>query len=908
MSEILASLGLGSDEQKIYKTLLVSGQLTAGEIRAITKLTSSMVDSTLGKLVEQGLVRSVPGMSERYAALLPVKKVKEGLDQSIMELSTVTRELDESSKSTSSALDQINQESLQKLDASLESSRGVISEMYENATKELTDEKTKTESQITQTSESRQQVVKQYLGETQGQVNSLIDSTVEKAEDQTTTAKEAVNRTATELVDTTILPDREFEVNTTPLDSFPTTVTTEMNAYRTDIEGSLSSQQDKSAELINQTFASYEAGIADLEKSMDTTSASFINASTGFGNRVGEQVAEIKSSIVSQKEALSLQKGASEGVIDSQKSFTEEIGQKFSDLIDKGTQDLQANVNAEYLKLNEEVTGLRSETQQSVTSTSTELNQTENKLSEFFVGQLQRQEAEIKESLQTHFQQILSQLQSKVSDVHTAFSAQMTEELQTLKAFREATLKASLERSNGRLNQVEEQFKAVQNQQISDLYAANEQLKNVLNTMKDQLGSKSEELLSSNTAVFERVNTQLSKQGESWDVLKSNFDSSLNQVVEEQKRLVAEAKTQLAEDKQTISQLISSLGESHTSLTATNITQVNELTSRILSNITEKTQGLKSEVLSSSEKFNQEYKTAMNSLLQSFRGSVQKAMEQYSNLVTSIGSESKLTLETQKSKMTEMMQKMNEDMEQLFLNSLGVQNKLVENSISFLTLQSNELKTLSVSNLDLIKQVLSQAGNEQVDKLKGQLNSFQQAFDQSSHRITQASTQLSMALEGVGSLIQMTETPTIKTSHLIGKEAIIEHISDMIGRVKSKMTILVPDINMINENQLSQLPSTKQITLVSYIDEETDREWIDRMHNLTVNVTLRTLQKGGLGGTVPDFVGAEREGEEILLGTIDEGNNDFVAIISSSAYFVQILGNIVISDYARGRSKQLQKN
>lgn len=35
--------------------------------------------------------------------------------------------------------------------------------------------------------------------------------------------------------------------------------------------------------------------------------------------------------------------------------------------------------------------------------------------------------------------------------------------------------------------------------------------------------------------------------------------------------------------------------------------------------------------------------------------------------------------------------------------------------------------------------------------------------------------------------------------------------------------------------------------------------------------------------------------------------NEYVAITSSSEYFVKILGNIVIADYARGKSKQLQK-
>ncbi len=166
---------------------------------------------------------------------------------------------------------------------------------------------------------------------------------------------------------------------------------------------------------------------------------------------------------------------------------------------------------------------------------------------------------------------------------------------------------------------------------------------------------------------------------------------------------------------------------------------------------------------------------------------------------------------------------------------------------------------------------------------------------------------LSESLAGFSKLIDTTQTPEIKTTTIVGKEAIVEFIADMLGRIKSKATILVPSISMVNEERVLQLPRTAQVTIVSYIDEVTDRDWIEKMHNAPANVTLRAIQKGGLGGTLPDFIGCEREGEEILLGTIDEGNDDYVAIASGSEYFVKILGNIVISDYARGRSRQLPK-
>jgi hypothetical protein len=154
---------------------------------------------------------------------------------------------------------------------------------------------------------------------------------------------------------------------------------------------------------------------------------------------------------------------------------------------------------------------------------------------------------------------------------------------------------------------------------------------------------------------------------------------------------------------------------------------------------------------------------------------------------------------------------------------------------------------------------------------------------------------------------QSTETPTIKTSHIVGKDSIINYMSEMIGRVKSKITILAPSTSMINDDQVLALPMTAQVTIVSEIDEESDRDWIEKMHGAKANVTLRSLTTQGFGAKLPDFIGCEREGEEIIVGTMDEGNNEYVAIASNSENFVRIFGSQIISEYARGRSKQLQK-
>ncbi|MFV2015258.1 MAG: hypothetical protein ACC656_07520, partial [Candidatus Heimdallarchaeota archaeon] len=102
---------------------------------------------------------------------------------------------------------------------------------------------------------------------------------------------------------------------------------------------------------------------------------------------------------------------------------------------------------------------------------------------------------------------------------------------------------------------------------------------------------------------------------------------------------------------------------------------------------------------------------------------------------------------------------------------------------------------------------------------------------------------------------------------------------------------MIPSIGMVNVGQIQYMKSTAQVNIISHIDDVTHKDWIDKMHSSAANVTLRSMIMTGFGGELPDFIGVEREGEEILLGTMDDSANEYVAITSSSEYFVKILGN-----------------
>ena len=146
------------------------------------------------------------------------------------------------------------------------------------------------------------------------------------------------------------------------------------------------------------------------------------------------------------------------------------------------------------------------------------------------------------------------------------------------------------------------------------------------------------------------------------------------------------------------------------------------------------------------------------------------------------------------------------------------------------------------------------------------------------------------------------------TAAIVGEEAVKEYMRDMVSRVKRGITFLAPEKSFIPVEDILSLPMTAQVTIVTRIDKMADREWIKKLFGAKANVIIRQLSERSGTGTLPNFIGCEREGEEILLGTIDEDSKEIVAIVSMSSYFTKILGNIVIAEYARGRSVQLQRS
>ncbi|MCK5409255.1 MAG: hypothetical protein KAJ30_03240, partial [Candidatus Heimdallarchaeota archaeon] len=151
-----------------------------------------------------------------------------------------------------------------------------------------------------------------------------------------------------------------------------------------------------------------------------------------------------------------------------------------------------------------------------------------------------------------------------------------------------------------------------------------------------------------------------------------------------------------------------------------------------------------------------------------------------------------------------------------------------------------------------------------------------------------------------------TPVPRVETSSIIGLDAVVDHIERIVRDAKRSVTIMSPKPQYVPLEAVKSLPTTVRVTIVTYLDEQMNREWIDSAYAAEANVEVRKFRDMGTGVELPQFIGVERENEEVLIAATDEATQQVVGILSRSTEFAKLVSYIIIADFARGRSTQIK--
>ncbi len=229
-------------------------------------------------------------------------------------------------------------------------------------------------------------------------------------------------------------------------------------------------------------------------------------------------------------------------------------------------------------------------------------------------------------------------------------------------------------------------------------------------------------------------------------------------------------------------------------------------------------------------------------------------------------------------------------------------NQTLESSLKV----TNDFVTASKTQIRESKDQIAGSLNEEVNASTTFLEETGAKYTDTANYLTSLTMKIKNDFRTLEATTSETPVPRVETTSIIGLEATISHIDRIVRAAKRSVTIMSPKPEYIPLEAVKSLPTTVRVTIVTYLDEQMNRDWIDSAYAAEANVEVRKFRDMGTGVELPQFIGAERENEEVLIAATDEATQQVVGILSSSTEFAKLVSYIIIADFARGRSTQIK--
>ena len=904
MNDVFDSLDLSDEEKQIYKILLVSGQLSLGELRSITRFDHSAITSALELLEAEGLTRPVPGLHGRYTALLPVGKAKEKLLETLTNLKSMSEEINVKANGTINEMERNIDDALQSLNDKAEALKQNMETDFET-NKQAIDQAKEMQVQIF---EQKSEEFKNRIKE----INADLDRNSENfVKDQKLKFEEFYEKTKEKILEKITQAKDEFNMEFSPIQM-------EVGKYDEVIDKTgnhfenvkvkqveeLKSQKNSLTDAVEKTKTLHKNQAMEITKLLGEIESKLNEKGKKLEDTIKGTLEKIKQENTSTIDAIKNESQSADELFERTNNDINEIGITYNELIESTKEKFNA-LTKEIIRDN---TLMVEKTQESGLSF---LNMEKNviqgqleQIREYFDKTISDKKNEMQSVIDEQLKIITNQLIKNLDEMTSSFKQKVNETVDLLEKDYTKNFEDVKNNITGTINKSIEEIREKGENHAQMIDKTGEEISNKVSDIQNSIIEKFQDKKTEMSNGFERLMQIIEDINSNLHQLKDSSNDELQEILQNLHIDVTNLSQGFQDQWKQIEEQYNQTLENAMKRIDESIQFTENEISTAIHDLLNYTNDLKNELETSVENINQTFTVKLKEIRESY----QTALENVGNDVIQSQNEGMENFNTKVISLKEELNdifKRNQALEEQFIEETTSQSIEMMNEMSnALHAFSSQVESLGIKSLNNIKSTMDEMKSTQMEKTKSLLDGFVSNFVQNTTMVTSQIEALANTLDGFSKIIDSTETPSIKTTTVVGKEPIVEYMADMLGRVKSKATILVPNIEMVPDEKIQQLPTRAQVTVISYIDEITHRDWIDKMHSCNANVTLRTLSHGG---NLPDFIGCEREGEEILLGTIDEGSNDYVAVASSSEYFVKILGNIVISDYSRGKSKQLQK-
>jgi len=184
--------------------------------------------------------------------------------------------------------------------------------------------------------------------------------------------------------------------------------------------------------------------------------------------------------------------------------------------------------------------------------------------------------------------------------------------------------------------------------------------------------------------------------------------------------------------------------------------------------------------------------------------------------------------------------------------------------------------------------------------VKNQFKGYGDKFKGTTKTIEKMLASLELSYRELITKVKEAPRTSLNTVTLIGEEAVLNQMKNILDQVKSTVTLVYPEIKHIHLNQLLNSNPRCRIIIISDFDPFKNADVIRQLMSKD-NIQLKSL---AIGATNKPYYAIGRDGEEGLIATLDE-SGEVTGITSNSQAFVELISAEIINTVLTPKTKRV---
>ena len=215
----------------------------------------------------------------------------------------------------------------------------------------------------------------------------------------------------------------------------------------------------------------------------------------------------------------------------------------------------------------------------------------------------------------------------------------------------------------------------------------------------------------------------------------------------------------------------------------------------------------------------------------------------------------------------------------------------------------------SVGTVTNVAQIVETSVRKEIEAVKGGFDDYYKRFAKDALKISKLMMDFRSQNEAFQETVSTYPRPLVETAILYSKDAIFDRLEDMLTtRIKSNVTMVIPDPTDIPTKILGKVKAQAKMTLISKIDEISHKTIIDEIKasDELGRTKIRKIGMQDMQG-YSRYIAFDRDGgEEMLIAFLDETENEWVGVLSTSDGFKNVIIGETLGRQALSISRELK--